>query len=67
MQGSSHKEGNGSLGLGSDGEVASVLRGVSDAGVSVAGVRESTRLSIKAAGGSMVPVLEASKQAGLTG
>ena len=42
MQGSSHKEGNGSLGLGSDGEVASVLRGVSDAGVSVAGVREST-------------------------
>lgn len=34
MQGSSHKEGNGSLGLGSDGEAASVLRGVSDAGVS---------------------------------
>ena len=35
MQGSPHKEGIGSLGRGSDGEVASVLRGVSDAGVSV--------------------------------
>lgn len=34
MQGSQHKEANGSLGRGSDGEVASVLRGVSDAGVS---------------------------------